>query len=360
MQATHRCRERRFAEDCRRRGPGATRERDGSIGRSIIPTGIAADLQLDQMETGMSTGPLRFLCVGAGRDGTLTVASYITAILRGAGMEGECVHEMHSRDLYDLQCELAEHPEQAENAQRLRDTIAGFACMAASGNSYAGILPIFADLYPSLKLIHLRRRDKQAFIASQIRNSRLFPEPYVNYSTEIGVMRRISAFHTGELSRTQWHALSLYDKFDWYYEYTHRSIAAAYHLFPAVLQIETEDLSTTDTRRRLADFIANGPIELPRPRQLNGHALIDIDHFPAEQRAFAQWMFGRLSVEEIAENSTFLVDHVLNSTVAWLGYLRTDVAGRIDPRGERFGPKRRHSCPASTSIAVKSPGSYPR
>src|ERR1700683_2119596 len=172
----------------------------------------------------MTDGKLQFLCVGAGRDGTVTVAALINEILRSAGSGGECVHEMHSRDLYELQCDLVERPERADTRQRIRETVANFSCAAASGNGYAGILPVFAELYPGLKLIHLRRRDKQAFIASQIRNSKLFPETYIYYSTDTGVMRRITAFHTGEATQEQWFALSLADKFDWFYEYTHHLV----------------------------------------------------------------------------------------------------------------------------------------
>lgn len=283
----------------------------------------------------MTAGPLQYLCVGAGRDGTLTAAGYITDILRAAGMAGECAHEMHSRVLYELQCDLAERPEQAGTRQALRDTIAGFPCAAASGTGYAGVLPVFAELYPDLRLIHLKRRDKAAFIASQIRNSGLYPETYVYYSTESGVMRRISAFHTGEASREQWQALPLSDKFAWFYDYTHRSVAAAYRLFPAVLQLDTEDLGRAETLRRLTSFVAGEAAEPPTPRRLNGHALIHIHDFPAEQRAFAQWLFGRLPSQALTENNTVVVDHVLNAAIAWLGYLQTGFAAQLDARYAR-------------------------
>jgi hypothetical protein len=283
----------------------------------------------------MTVGKLQFLCVGAGRDGTVTVAAQINEILRSAGSGGECVHEMLSRELYELQCDLVERPERTDTRQRIRETIAGFPCIAGSGNGYAGVLPIFAELYPNLKLIHLKRRDKQAFIESHIRNSQLYPAPYVYYSTDTGVMRRITAFHTGEATRDQWFALSLAEKFGWFYEYTHRLVSSAYPLFPAVLQIETEDLSSEETLRKLAAFVSGDQTNAPSPRRLNGHGLIDIFDFPPEQRAFAQWMLGRLDSRQIAESNTVLVDHVLNSTIAWLGYLQTGVSGKFDERYSR-------------------------
>jgi hypothetical protein len=151
----------------------------------------------------MTDGRLQFLCVGAGRDGTLTVTAQINEILRSSGSGGQCIHEIYSRDLYELQCDLVERPERTDTQQRIRELIGSFPCIAASGNGYAGVLPVFAELHPNLKLIHLRRRDKQAFVASQVRNSQLFPETYVYYSTDTGVMRRITAFHTGEATRDQ-------------------------------------------------------------------------------------------------------------------------------------------------------------
>lgn len=283
----------------------------------------------------MTDGTLRFLCVGAGRDGTFTVAAHINEILQSASSGGECVHELFSRELYELQCDLVEWPERPDTLQKIRDIVASFSCAAVSGNGYAAILSIFADLHPSLKLIHLRRRDKRAFIASQVRNSQLFPETYINYSTDKGVMRRIAAFHTGEMTRAEWFSVSLEDKFDWFYEYTHRHITAAYPMFPAVLQIDTEDLNSPETLRDLAAFVSSDKIKSLSPRRLNGHALIDVFDFPAEQRTFAQWMFGRLDCGQVAEHNTVLVDHIMNSTIAWLGYLQTGFSSRIDARYSR-------------------------
>jgi hypothetical protein len=278
----------------------------------------------------MADGKLQFLCVGAGRDGTSTVAAQINEVLRSSGIGGECVHEMHSRDLYELQCDLIERPECTDTQKRIRQLIGSFPCVAASGNGYAGVLPIFAELYPTLKLIHLRRRDKQAFISSQIRNSQLFPDTYVYYSTDTGVMRRIAAFHTGEATRDQWSAFSLAEKFDWFYEYTHRLVASAYSLFPTVLEIDTEDLSNPETLRSLASFVSGDASNAPGPRRLNSHNLIDVFDFPAKQRPFAQWLFGRLNCQQVAEENTVLVDHVLNSTIAWLGFLQTGVASQLN------------------------------
>jgi hypothetical protein len=148
-------------------------------------------------------------------------------------------------------------------------------------------------------------------------------------------MRRITAFHTGEATREEWFGWSLAEKFDWFYEYTHRLVASAYPLFPAVLQIETEDLNSAETLENLAVFVSGDATNAPGPRRLNGHALIDIFDFPPEQRVFAQWMFGRLNSQQIAESNTVLVDHVLDSTIAWLGYLRTGISGSYDERYAR-------------------------
>jgi hypothetical protein len=279
----------------------------------------------------MTDGKLQFLCVGAGRDGTVTVTAQINEILKSSGRGGECIHELYSRDLYELQCDLVERPDRADTRQKIRELIGSFPSIAASGNGYAGVLSVFAELYPNLKLIHLRRRDKQAFVASQVRNSQLFPEAYVHYSTDTGVMRRITAFHTGEATRDQWFALSLEEKFGWFYEYTHRHVTSAYSLFPSVLQIYTEDLSDPDARRRLASFISGDATNAPNARRLNSHRLIEIFDFPAEQRVFAQWLFGRLNCGQIAQDNTVLLDHILNSTVAWLGYLNTGFASQLDP-----------------------------
>jgi hypothetical protein len=52
------------------------------------------------------------------------------------------------------------------------------------GNGYAPILPMFAEHYGRrLKLIHLRRADRAACVASLRKNCELFPDAYGYYSS---------------------------------------------------------------------------------------------------------------------------------------------------------------------------------
>ena len=91
------------------------------------------------------------------------------------------------------------------------------------GNGYAAILPLFAAHYGrGLRLVHLRRGDRDACIASLVQNCELFPTAYGYYSSSpAATVKRMAAFHFSEMSRGSWNRLSIADKFGWYYDKTH-------------------------------------------------------------------------------------------------------------------------------------------
>src|SRR5262249_9000365 len=153
---------------------------------------------------------------GAGRDGTLSVADMIQRLCNQAA-DGRVMHEYQAREFYQAYCNFRETDE-SRFLDEIRSMIDECPYDCIVGNGYAAVLPQFAERWSSATLIHLRRADRVAAIASLKTNCELFPRAYGYYSTSPqATVKRMAAFHFGEMSRSRWDALSLDEKFAWYY-----------------------------------------------------------------------------------------------------------------------------------------------
>src|SRR5262249_25869668 len=148
---------------------------------------------------------------------------------------------------------------------------------------------------PTLKLIHLRRAEREASIASLVKNCRYFPAAYGYYSdSPEATVKRPTAFHFGEMSREGWSRLSLHDKLAWYFDKTHALTASYRGLFEQSMEIQTETINAEEPRRRLAEFVLGDASVLPIPAHLNVH--FAYDSLPGERRHKLQWLLGRFNV----------------------------------------------------------------
>jgi hypothetical protein len=115
-----------------------------------------------------------------------------------------------------------------------------------------------------LKLVHVRRRDRTACIASLRRHCDLFPATYGYYTTDAEAAgKRMAAFHFGEMTRAEWDRLPLEERFGWYYDKTHALVDGYKSLFETCTEIETEALDDEETRRTLARIAAGSDAVLP-------------------------------------------------------------------------------------------------
>lgn len=269
---------------------------------------------------------LQFLVVGTGRDGTVSLTQIINDIFRLNGIKAEAAHEYLSRDCYEAYCLFKETGDE-EHRNRLRLLMRACPYQAIVGNGYASVLPLFQEAFPNVALIHVRRADREATIRSHHKNSLLFPETYINYGPRDGIMRRVAAFHEGEMSRADWEEMSLHDRFAWFYDYTHATIEANAPRFRRRMSIETESISDPATLETLSRFILDRDGHTPKPVHLNRHVYLGIDDFSEAARSYAQWMFGNLSAPAIEANPIHLADYITNKLVALLGY---QISGFID------------------------------
>ncbi|WP_257164769.1 hypothetical protein [Bradyrhizobium sp. SRS-191] len=270
---------------------------------------------------------LRVLCVGTGRDGTTSLTRMMQEVFDNQGNGDRAVHEWASSELNGLFCELKETND-PRFADQIRQMILDCPHACVVGNGYAAVLPIIAELLgDQVTLVHLRRRDRAACIASLVENAELSPQNHVYYADSPAALRkRPTAFHFGEMSRQQWMGLSPADKFGWYYDKTHALIERYKSLFPNTLSVDTEDLNADSVRLALAH--AAGSTEAPRPFHVN--RFVDLRHVPADRRSFVQRLLGQLDVQKLAYDDLYGLRQVLNEMIYHLAHFPDAAPGAVD------------------------------
>jgi SAM-dependent methyltransferase len=273
------------------------------------------------------TGPLRpqlkILCVGTGRDGTQSLCDMVQHVFSGS--DRKVMHEYCCREFYQTFCDFAETGDGGyDDALKHMVADCGYECIV--GNGYAAILPLFAERYGrGLKIVHVWRANRDACIASLIKNCELFPTAYRYYATNSdAVVKRMAAFHFGEMSREEWDDLPIEEKFGWYYDKTHVLVRKHLDLFDEHIEITTESLNDDSTRHAIADFIGGDGHVLPPRAHLNA-SVIDIASFPKEQQHKMHWLMGRLNIEDLARDEVYGLEYFLDKFVAWSGYQIADV-----------------------------------
>ena len=208
---------------------------------------------------------LNVLCVGTGRDGTQSLNHMIQRVFSETG-DRQTMHEYCCREIYQEFCDFIETGDRG-HADALQRMVADCPYDSIVGNGYAAILPLFAERYGrGLKLVHLYRDDREACIESLITNCELFPTAYRYYSSSPEAkIKRMAAFHFGDMSRDVWDLLPVREKFGWYYDKTHALVRQHLALFDHHIEIATESLNDEATRRAIADFVDGGEAQ-PPPR----------------------------------------------------------------------------------------------
>jgi hypothetical protein len=266
---------------------------------------------------------LNILCVGTGRDGTQSLNHMIQRVFSETGGR-QTMHEYCCREIYQAFCDFSETGDGGA-ADALKRMVADCPYDSIVGNGYAAILPLFAEHYGrGLKVVHLYRDDREACIESLITNCELFPTAYRYYSSSPEAeVKRMAAFHFGEMSRAAWDRLPLREKFAWYYDKTHALVRQHLALFDNHIEIATESLNDEAIRRKIAEFVGGGNAPPPPRTHLNA-SVIDISSFPRQHQVKMNWLMGRLNMEELAKDDVYALNYFLDKFVAWTGYQITN------------------------------------
>ena len=263
---------------------------------------------------------LKILCIGTGRDGTQSLCNMVQHIFTGS--DRKVIHEYCCREFYQAFCDFSETGDNRydDALKRMVDECT-YDCVV--GNGYAAILPLFAERYGrGLKILHVRREDRDACVASLVKNSELFPMAYGYYSNSTdATVKRMAAFHFGEMSREQWDRLPIEEKFGWYYDKTHALISKHLDLFDEHIEITTESLDDDATRRAIAKFVCHQRRQPDATTEGPSQCLCHRRSRPflAAQRQKMHWLMGRLNIEELASDDVYAIDYFLDKFVAWSG-----------------------------------------
>jgi len=270
---------------------------------------------------------LRILCVGTGRDGTTSLSRIMQDVFDNQETGETAKHEWASSELNVLFCNWMETKDPAFEHQ-IREWIMHCPHACVTGNGYAAVLPIIAEvLGDQVTLVHLRRRDRAACIASLVENAELSPQNHFYYAeSPVAKSKRPTAFHFGEMTRDQWSELSLHEKFSWYYDKTHTLIERHKPLFANTLSIDTEDLSDESVRAALAH--AAGSEETPRAFHVN--RFVDLRHVPPARHSFVQRLLGQLDVQKLASDDLYGVRSVLNEFIYHMSHFPDQAPGALD------------------------------
>ena len=263
--------------------------------------------------------PLRLICVGTGRDGTVSLAHMVQSLLdQGGG--GSVMHEYCSREFHHAHTSFVEtkDPKWQNEISALIEACP-YDCIV--GNGYAAILPLFLEHFGSkLTLVHLRRRNRTAAVESLTKNCELFPAAWGYYSDDLAALnvKRLCAFHVGEITKDAWIKLPLKAKMGWYYDNTHALIDAKCKSFARCYEFATEELDDVGTRETIAQLVLGHNSILPTPKHLNAH--VDYGWLDPDQRLKLQWLLGRLDLYKLANDDTYALEFFTNSFIAWSGY----------------------------------------
>ena len=204
---------------------------------------------------------LQLVVAGSGRDGTMTMARLIGDLARANGQSWHVEHELYANHICNL---LSQHYETGLSFYRqvVHDLIQAMPAHAISGTTYQFALEQFADIHgPDLKLIHLKRKDREENIRSLEKIVYYRPAMAINMVADRcrtdsdDYTFRLAAFHFDEMKKVSWEKLPVAERLAWHYDKTHALIEQAKQRFKNTLQVYTEDLGLPETIRAIAEFI---------------------------------------------------------------------------------------------------------
>jgi hypothetical protein len=262
------------------------------------------------------------LCAGTGRDGTVTMTNLINQIFDFENKNKTCGHEIFSRMIFNRLHELGYGGLCLDN--EIASLIKNCEFSAVVGSGYGVVLDLFSKINPQCKLIHLKRKNKQAFIESFTNLVSQFPHLVGGYSDtdESRVDSHImTAVDFKEMSVVDWNLLSTSEKISWYYNKTHQLIETHKYLFADYKIIYTEELDEEKIRKELTKYVlsTNQTDYIPSLTHLNTF-LFQNCHCSPQEKSILQWWLHDLNPYDVLKNDNYILDFIINKYTALIGY----------------------------------------
>ncbi len=249
------------------------------------------------------------LAVGAGRDGTVSLTEMIGDIYRLNGLTGKVVHEYEARAFYNLYTSYKETKDESclDKIAQLIDK----APEVVVGNGYHMVLDTFIAMHPRIKLISLRRANEEEHVRSLCKIAKMWPEFNGGYVDGPSKIKRLCAYHLGEMSKEEWDSLSLESRFRWYRNNVYSTVSKYRTRNDAYLELETNSLNDPHTQQKLADFVAFPGAIPPTVRHLNRRHFVSIDDFSDTGGKLALTWFREFSHSRFENEPSYAVCHAL-------------------------------------------------
>lgn len=239
---------------------------------------------------------IEVLVVGCGRDGTQSLTHILRDLFAANGREADVRHESDSVELY---AGLPDYIRRGDD-RRLRAVMSAWRHDVEVSNGFAFCMPVVHAVFGgALKVVHLRRA-RAAHVASLVRRPRVTPEDfggYIDFDYR-GPFRHVrpTAVDYGEMSREEWEALSLAERFGWYHDKSHALVAAHLSLFEATMELRTEELNDPAALDRLRAFVDPGLERAPRPVHVHAAGLVDYAARDPQELRVMEKMFHKFDV----------------------------------------------------------------
>lgn len=257
------------------------------------------------------------LVVGAGRDGTVSVAELIRQTYEKNGLSGAVIHEYEARTFYNLFTRYCETKNQ-RYLNEIRSLISDCPFSVVVGNGYHMVLDLILEHNPKLKILSLQRRDRKKHIESLIQIATLWPEVHVGYNADQGIMTRLCAYHLGEMTKSDWSNLSLQERFNWYCDNIYKTTRRYAERAEAYLEIYTEDLDFEKTRTDIANFTAFKGAKIPNKIRANTREFVTVNDFSRAGGRYALWWFRYFSHKDFEENPLWPCEHAFRMFLEWI------------------------------------------
>lgn len=262
---------------------------------------------------------LTLLVTGTGKDGTFSACELIR---QAYAVNGETCHIAHEPDVLALLNAHTRYLETSDPAWRdeIARIVSGWSLDVAVCGGADFCLDVFERQFgAALKVVHLKRT-REAYLRSVLNATLANPEShgyYVDGDLTFSLYRP-AAFHYGEMSRAQWDACSLEQRYAWFYDKVHQLFDEYRCRFDHTLVVETEKLSEPDTIDTLVRFI--NPMWSERPPAVHRNALRIVDHrdFTPAQRKQLHRLFVGLDIERLLASPLYPVNYFLQFVDAQL------------------------------------------
>ena len=260
-----------------------------------------------------------FLCIGNGRDGTLSLKENIINICELNNSNYKVFHETYAAEVfnnlhenYNKKLYLKKKNQKIINKLNLNEI------HVSNGYSFL-ISELYLKFKNNLKIIRIKR-NKNEWLKAFKKNIKNYPKKHGNY-TKINKpeIYRMAAWHFNEIKKNDWNALSLNKKLNWYYNKNDEFIKniKKYIDKKNILEIKTENLTKKETLKKIANFFDTN-WKIPKFSLKTNISNLDYSKMPKFDKKILGTFYSSFDYLHAAKNPVFGANYFIDRV--FLGY----------------------------------------